>query len=34
MTFGCMLGFQTTAFLSLVASLQVRQSATPLQIVR
>jgi hypothetical protein len=28
------LGFQTTEFLPLVASMQVRQSATPLQIVR
>jgi hypothetical protein len=34
LTFGCRLGFQTPAFLPLVASIQVRQSATSLQIVR
>jgi len=34
LTIGCGLGFQTTAFLPLVTSMQVRQSATPSQIVR
>src|SRR5215213_11387388 len=34
LTFGCRLRFQTIAFLPLVTSIQVRQSATPLQIVR
>jgi hypothetical protein len=34
LTFGCRLRFQTIAFLPLVASIQVRQSATPVQIVR
>src|SRR5215213_6038143 len=33
-TFGYELGFQTPEFLSIVVSIQVRQSATPLQIVR
>src|SRR5215213_5568831 len=34
LTFGCGQGFLAPVFLSLVVSIQVRQSATPSQIVR